>query len=493
MLGVVRAFGRNYAIVLVLFSLIAAPFSALAAEGSYVVKEGETLSRIAGDLGVPLEALAQANAIDDPNKVAAGLMLKLPPEAAGGLRRLLSSDYTVQPGETLTAIATKYGITVEALVATNQMAEPDRLLAGAKVKLPDGGRPPKAEGRPEIAVSPTLPLDAPPSPRLPIPPSAPSAVGARRSITVPYLVKPGDTLAGIARGFETSVTALSSTNGLANPDVLMVGQAIDVPVKTLEHQVAQGETLAAIAAKYAVDLGSVVDFNALADPNLIRVGEALAIPRAVGLAQAEMNEQPLVATALQAPVPAPAPPAIEPPAAFQAPAQTQAPPVATAASAGPKPVASQPAPTAQSAGNGQPNAEQAVKAPQTPAPAGSQSVLAGAALRLLGKPYAWGGSNESGFDCSGYVWFVAKQAGISISRGLQGQFNAGPHPDRTALRAGDLVFFQNTYMPGLSHNGMYLGEGKFAHAADERSGVTVSRLDDVYWSSRWFGATRVGA
>ena len=117
--------------------------------------------------------------------------------------------------------------------------------------------------------------------------------------------------------------------------------------------------------------------------------------------------------------------------------------------------------------------------------------LVGAALKLLGAPYVWGGSAPSGFDCSGLVWYAVRQSGKSISRGLQGEYNSGAHPGRDELKPGDLVFFQNTYTPGLSHNGIYIGNGQFVHAADEQSGVTISSLSSGYWSSRWFGATRL--
>ncbi|MBV9545005.1 MAG: C40 family peptidase, partial [Chloroflexi bacterium] len=97
----------------------------------------------------------------------------------------------------------------------------------------------------------------------------------------------------------------------------------------------------------------------------------------------------------------------------------------------------------------------------------------------------------SGFDCSGLVWYVARQANKIVSRGLQGQYNAGPHPSRDELQPGDLVFFQNTYEAGLSHTGVYIGNGQFVHAANETAGVKVSSLSSPYWSSHWFGATRL--
>jgi cell wall-associated NlpC family hydrolase len=130
----------------------------------------------------------------------------------------------------------------------------------------------------------------------------------------------------------------------------------------------------------------------------------------------------------------------------------------------------------------------AVVAPPAGAPSDG---LAGAGLKLLGSPYVWGGSSPSGFDCSGLVWYVARQTGKPLSRGMFGQYNSGSHPSRDQLQVGDLVFFQNTFSPGLSHNGIYIGNSQFVHAADEAAGVTISSLNTAYWSSHWFGATRL--
>lgn len=434
------------ALVAVALFLAASPGLTRAAEDSHVVQDGETLSKIAVDLGVDPDTLARANGLDDPNRLSIGQLLKLPPSRP--------RSYQVQAGDTLSDIAGQYGVTVAALVAANQLAQPDQLAVGTLLALPPA------------AVAPT---PTPATPLATAPPAATAPPRADRTIKVPYLVKPGDTLAGIARNFETTPDALSTANGLANPDLLVVGQTIQVPAKTRDHQVVEGETLDGIAARYTVDLGSLVDFNRLSDPNLIRVGDLLVIPQVASVARAEPTPAPLIAASVlpQSPPPTPvAPPPTSPPA-----------PVATPAA---PPPAAQPTP-----------APAATAKPPQSAP-GATSTLAAAALRLVGRPYAWGGSSEAGFDCSGLVWYVAKQAGANISRGLLGQFNAGAHPDRKALQPGDIIFFQNTYMPGLSHNGIYVGDGKFVHAADERSGVTTSRLDDPYWTTRYFGATRVG-
>ena len=112
------------------------------------------------------------------------------------------------------------------------------------------------------------------------------------------------------------------------------------------------------------------------------------------------------------------------------------------------------------------------------------------ALRYLGAPYVYGGVSPSGFDCSGYVYFVQDTVGRPIPREIADQYEAGPHP--TDLRPGDLVFFQDTDVVGLSHNGIYLGNGRFIHAVDESRGVVISSLTDAYWMEHWYGATRLG-
>ncbi len=109
------------------------------------------------------------------------------------------------------------------------------------------------------------------------------------------------------------------------------------------------------------------------------------------------------------------------------------------------------------------------------------------AMRFMGVPYVFGGTSTSGFDCSGYVQHVFAMIGKELPRTADAQFYAGKKIIGN-LVAGDLVFFQ-TYEPGPSHVGIYLGDGKFAHASSSH-GVTVSHLSDSYWAVRYLGAKR---
>lgn len=125
------------------------------------------------------------------------------------------------------------------------------------------------------------------------------------------------------------------------------------------------------------------------------------------------------------------------------------------------------------------------------APGRIQSVLQ-KALTLLGTPYRWGGADpEKGFDCSGLVGYVFRNAlGIELPRVSRDMAKSGELvTDRAKLIAGDLVFFG---LKGrINHVGIYLGEGRFLHAPSRGKDVTVSSLEKGYWSGRFLQARRV--
>jgi cell wall-associated NlpC family hydrolase len=108
----------------------------------------------------------------------------------------------------------------------------------------------------------------------------------------------------------------------------------------------------------------------------------------------------------------------------------------------------------------------------------------------VGARYRWGGTSPAGFDCTGFVMWVYSQFGVDMPRSEAGQLASGAPVSADELQPGDVLVFANTYRRGLSHVGIYLGEGQFVHAVDERHGVMVSNLWDGYWSPRFVGASR---
>ena len=111
------------------------------------------------------------------------------------------------------------------------------------------------------------------------------------------------------------------------------------------------------------------------------------------------------------------------------------------------------------------------------------------AHRFMGTPYVFGGTSSRGIDCSGFTQRVFSMNGIKLPRTADVQYGVGSPVAKGKEEPGDLVFFE-TYCPGPSHVGIYLGGGNFIHASSSR-GVTVSNLGDSYFKSRYLGAKRV--
>lgn len=349
-------------------------------------------------------------------------------------------SYRVAAGDTLLTIAERFGITPETVLWANDIRSADLLQVDQDLKI--------------------LPVSG-----------------------VLHTVRKGESLGGIADDYLADRARIVQENTVANADALSEGQLLVIPggmrrtteisgppsapsaqemASATKYTVKPGDTLLTIADDFGVRVSAVQAANGLMDPDLLQVGLAISIPGGVQRTPAAPAAQP----AAPAPKPQVGPAQAAKPADVPAPAAKPTPAPAPA----PKPTPVPPSPPA--AGD-----------------AGDQ--VAAIAEQFVGYRYLWGGHSPSGFDCSGFTWYVYKQAGISIPlHDLAGQLNAGPRISRGDLEPGDLVLFQNTYKAGLSHSGIYLGGGRFINAETEASGVQVRSLSDPYWSPRFVGGSR---
>lgn len=126
--------------------------------------------------------------------------------------------------------------------------------------------------------------------------------------------------------------------------------------------------------------------------------------------------------------------------------------------------------------------------------AGAESALANSKMDgvindVIGTPYKAAGTTTKGFDCSGFTSYVFKQFKITLPHSSSAQSAMGKKVAEEDLKPGDLVFF-NTSGRGVSHVGIYVGDGEFAHSSSSK-GVIISKLSESYYAKRYMSARRV--
>jgi LysM repeat protein len=181
-------------VLILALSLVAQP--AYAQGQVHIVQAGETLSSIAARYGTTPQAIAAANNLANANYIYAGQRLAIP---SGGGAAASGGTHTVGRGETLSAIAARYGTTVAALVRANGLASANMIYVGQRLIISGGG----ATG------------------------SSGGSSGGSQQGTV-YTVSRGDTLASIAARYGTTASAIASANGLANANYIYPGQQLKI-------------------------------------------------------------------------------------------------------------------------------------------------------------------------------------------------------------------------------------------------------------------------
>ena len=161
----------------------------------YLVQEGDSLSDVARRLGVPVQTLASANGITDPNFILTGQLLVVPSDGRS------ATEYLVKDGDTLWGIAEKVGVPASAIAKANGLVDPDWVPAGRLLSVPPVGSTASSVG------------------------SGPATTGASGS----YTVRAGDDLSSIADRFGVSAKALAEANGISDPNFITIGQVLTAP------------------------------------------------------------------------------------------------------------------------------------------------------------------------------------------------------------------------------------------------------------------------
>jgi LysM repeat protein len=239
----------------------------------HIVSWGETVSSIAARYGVTIEAIVARNHLAEVDRIYAGQQLIIP-DVSGRTSSDsgAQSTHVVLLGENLYRISLMYGVGVQELMRANGLADEDCVYAGQRLIVPQSGT--------NAANGPTSALDG--------------------SMAVYHIVQSGETLSGISQSYGVSMVALQTANSLLNPSQIFIGQRLIVPGATnlvnlgytpqqadIIHVVQPGENLFGIATRYGVSVWVITQSNNISNPSLVYSGQRLSIPLTSALSPME--------------------------------------------------------------------------------------------------------------------------------------------------------------------------------------------------------------
>ncbi len=357
--------------------------------------------------------------------------------ASPALSARVGGTYTVRAGDTLATIASSHGTTVRALAAANRIADVNLIMVGQSLLLPAGATATTPSSA-SAAGDPSSPTS--------------SSYASSSYTSSSYTVRAGDTLGSIAADHATTVAALASANGIADPNLIVVGQQLSLgggPAVATSgtgagagssgtYTVRAGDTLGAVAARFGATVSALAARNHLSDPNALLVGQVLTLS-------------------------GPAPTA-------------------------PSTSGSSPAGSSPSSRSSHSTTSRAASSHSTATSAGSgaAATAVSVARQQLGVPYVWAGAAPSGFDCSGLVMYAYAAAGIALPHYTVTQYADTARVSAGQLQPGDLVFYGGSE-PG--HVAMYVGAGQVISA---NSPGTVVQIQSIGYDGPPTGYGRVG-
>ncbi len=171
----------------------------------HVVQRGETLFRIALRYGLAIDDLSRANGLSNPNNIQVGQRLLIPGADPVAPESLI---HTVETGETLQSIAAQYGVTIELLVATNNLVSMDRINVGQLLRIPSR----------EFDATPTQ-----------LPTAVPTTTPSEPPPAIIHTVQSGETLFRIATRYGVTVNAMVAANDISDPTLIFAGQQLIIP------------------------------------------------------------------------------------------------------------------------------------------------------------------------------------------------------------------------------------------------------------------------
>lgn len=243
----------------------------------HTVRYGETLGGIAQTYGVPLPALMTANGLSNPNLVNAGQVLTIP-------LPLPTATYTVLPGENLSLIAVKFGLTLEALATMNAIYPPYTVVPGQVLRVPPAGpgSPTPQPGYQTYTVPPTGEPFFAIAVKLGV---SQEALAAANGMQPPYATYPGQVLKIPVVGTTTTGATTASGGGAsprgagtttASPPDPLRSPAISQQART--HTVLPGESIVSVALKYGTSIEALAAVNGLQPPYPVTPGQVLRLP-----------------------------------------------------------------------------------------------------------------------------------------------------------------------------------------------------------------------